>query len=106
MKEMAELDEHVDESWDSFEGQCQGCDLFGRLNDLSLCEDCAAKLERDLIRQRDWDYSATAFGLSLDDREKLHRQVIAQYGEALELIAPSKATLNKGTARRRRKRRD
>ena len=103
---MPELDESVDESWGSFEGQCQGCDLFGRLNDLLLCEDCAAKLERDLIRQRDWDYSATAFGLSPDDRETLRRQVIAQYGEVLELIAPSKAMLNKGTMRKRRKRRD
>ena len=103
---MPELDENVDESWGNFEGQCQGCDLFGRLNDLSLCEDCVAKLEHDLIRQRDWDYSATAFGLSGDDRETLRRQIIAQHGEALELIAPSKATLNEGTTRRRRKRRD
>jgi hypothetical protein len=74
---MPELDENVDESWGGFEGQCQGCDLFGRLNDLLLCEDCAAKLERDLIRQRDWDYSATAFGLSPDARESwLQRYVL------------------------------
>jgi len=35
------------------EGECHGCDLFTRLNDLGLCEECAGKLERDLIRQRD-----------------------------------------------------
>jgi hypothetical protein len=27
------------------------------LNDFGLCEGCAGKLERDLIRQRDWDYN-------------------------------------------------
>jgi hypothetical protein len=72
--------------WD-FEGQCLACDAWGRVDDLGLCDDCAAKLDRDLIRQREWDYSATAFGVSPDDREKLRQQVIAQFGAALELIA-------------------
>lgn len=70
-------------------GQCVACDLWGRVNDLGLCEECADKLERDLIRKRDWDYSASAFGLSVDDREKLRRQIIARHGKAMELIAPS-----------------
>jgi hypothetical protein len=72
-----------DELWGVWDGQCQACDLFGRVNDLGLCEDCATKLERDLIRQRDWDYSALAFGLPSEAREELRRQVIAQYGETL-----------------------
>jgi hypothetical protein len=54
---------------------------------MSLCEECAGKLERDLIRQREWDYSASAFGLPPEAREELRRLVIAEFGEALELIA-------------------
>ena len=41
-----------------FEGDCQGCDRFTTLNDFGLCEECAGKMERDLLLQRDWDYSA------------------------------------------------
>ncbi len=62
---------------------------------MGLCERCAGKLERDLIRDRDWDYAASAFGLSADDREKLRRQVVEQYGEARELIAPIKQARKK-----------
>jgi hypothetical protein len=92
-----------------YEGECQGCDFFTRLNDLGLCEECAGKLERDLIRQRDWDYSAMAFGVPASKREDLRRQVVAQYGERLELIAPSKGSQKKKKSRKRkgkRKRRD
>ncbi len=39
---------------------CGGCDLPAVVNDVHLCQDCFAKLERDLIRARDWDYSGTA----------------------------------------------
>jgi rRNA maturation endonuclease Nob1 len=38
----------------SYEAECQGCDMFLPVNDLGLCEDCAGKLERDMIRKRDW----------------------------------------------------
>jgi hypothetical protein len=85
----------VDEEWGMYDGQCAACDMWGRVNDLGLCEDCADKLERDLIRQRDWDYSASAFGLSADDREKLRRQIIARHGEKMELIAPRKQARKK-----------
>jgi hypothetical protein len=61
---MIEFDEDTDEEWGWYDGQCYACDLFGRVDDLGLCEECRTKLERDLIRQRDWDYSAWAFGLS------------------------------------------
>jgi hypothetical protein len=87
-------------SW-GYEGQCLACDAWGRVDDLGLCEDCAAKLDRDLIRRREWDYSATAFGVSLGDREKLRQQVIAQFGAALELIAAPEEQ----PSRRRKKRR-
>jgi hypothetical protein len=55
---------------------------------MGLCGVCAAKLDRDMIRNRDWDYSVTAFRVKPADREKLRERVIAQYGEKLELIAP------------------
>jgi hypothetical protein len=76
-------------------GECVGCDasissaqvMFRPLDDLGLCLVCAAMLERDLIRQRDWEYSATAFLLSDEAREDLRRKIVAEYGEGLELIA-------------------
>jgi hypothetical protein len=64
------------------------CDSFAPVNDLGLCEDCADKFERDLIRQRDWDYSAAAFSLNDEQREQLYQQVIRQFGPELELIVP------------------
>jgi hypothetical protein len=73
-----------------YEGECQGCDIFTSINDLGLCEECAGKLERDLIRQRDWDYSALAFGCPVSKREELRKEIIARYGEKNELIAPKK----------------
>jgi len=87
----------------SAEGLCQGCDGYFSLDDLGLCGECAAKLDRDLIRERDWDYAASAFALDAARREELRRQVIRQYGEKLELIAPSKETRN--PPRRQRKKR-
>ncbi|MDX1994624.1 MAG: OST-HTH/LOTUS domain-containing protein [bacterium] len=67
---------------------CVGCDSPLPVNDLGLCADCFAKLERDLIRQRDWDHSATAFLVAEDQREALRERIIREYGAALELIAP------------------
>ena len=87
-----------------YEGECRGCDFFTRLNDLSLCKECAGKLERDLIRQRDWDYSVTAFGAPASKREELRQQVVAQYGGKLELIAPNKGRQKKRKSRKRKSR--
>jgi hypothetical protein len=102
---MSLLDEDTDESWGIWDGKCQACDGYGRVNDLSLCEDCAGKLERDLIRQRDWDYSASAFGLPSEAQEELRRQVIAKFGEALELIAlPEKVQKNRSSQKRKKRR--
>ncbi len=47
------------------------------------------KLDRDLIRQRDWDYSALAFGVPAEKREALHNEVIGRYGKEVELITPN-----------------
>lgn len=100
-----EFDENDVEPWDSLEGECLGCDNYGLVDDLGLCEECAAKLERDLIRHRDWDYSVTAYALSSEAREELHSKVIEQYGEAFELIAPPKREQRKPKSRKRKKRR-
>jgi hypothetical protein len=95
-----------DDFGDDFGGvadtQCYGCDRYLPVNDLNLCDECNGKLDRDLIRKRDWDYAASAFGLDPAKREELRRQVIARYGEKFELIAPSNKT--KSSFRKRRKR--
>ena len=102
---MDELEENGDELWGLWDGQCQACDSWGRVNDLMLCENCAAMLERDLIRQRDWDYAASAFGVPPEAREELRRQVIAQFGAALELIVPPEEARNKRSQHRQKRRR-
>lgn len=87
-------------------GECQGCDAIHPLNDLGLCGTCADKLDRDLIRERDWAYSVLAFGVPAAQREELRHRIIAQYGEKLELIAPSKhpASTRKQQTKRKKKR--
>ena len=71
---------------------CAGCDLSARTNDPGLCRDCAAKLDRDLIRSRDWDYSITVFGVAPEKREALRQRVIQEYGTGYELILPPDAS--------------
>lgn len=82
------MNRSADNDFGILEAECQGCDIFARVDDLGLCEECSAKLDRDLIRQRDWDYSAMAFGVPPQKREKLRAAIIREYGEDLELIAP------------------
>ncbi len=74
---------------------CVGCDLPFPVNDLGLCDDCAAKLDRDLIRSRDWEYSVTAFAVAPDQLETLRERVIRDYGAAYELIESPKKPKNK-----------
>lgn len=93
----------INDIFGCFDGECCGCDDFTRLNDISLCQECAGKLERDLIRERDWDYSFTAFGLSDSKREELRKQVVGQYGEKLELIAPKESKKNRITPKKRKR---
>ncbi|MDM8532870.1 hypothetical protein QUF63_17035 [Anaerolineales bacterium HSG25] len=85
----------------SYEGECQGCDKFCAVNDLGLCDSCASKLDRDLIRQRDWDYSALAFGLPVDKREALRSEIISKFGEKYELIAPPEKNRKKRKKRKK-----
>ena len=86
---------YEEETLGIFQGVCAGCDTIGQLDDLSLCEESGAKLERDLIRKKDWDYCASAFGLSPEQREELFKNVLKHYGKALELIAPNENSRKK-----------
>lgn len=88
--------------WD---GQCQACEMWGRVNDLMLCEECDGKIQRDLIRARDWDYVAAAFGLDDEGRERLRAEVIRRYGAQNELIIDQKPKKRKSRRRRQRTRR-
>jgi hypothetical protein len=71
---------------------CAGCDLKLAVNDLGLCDDCYAKLERDLIRSREWAYSGMAFGVAPEDYEALRQQIIHDYGAPYELLTPPRKT--------------
>ena len=87
-----------------YEGDCQGCDLFTMLNDMGLCEECTGKLERDLLRQRDWDYSALAYGVPAEKREALRNEIVGCYGRKLELISTKEEPDRKRKKKRRVKR--
>jgi hypothetical protein len=90
MHDCAEANGQEPEDKDSFGlwvGQCQACECIAPVDDLSLCQDCAAKLERDFIRKREWEYSAMAFGCPDDQREALRDEIVKRYGESLELMA-------------------
>ncbi len=91
-----------------YEAECAGCSSFTRVNDVGLCSDCAGKLERDLIRERDWGHSCLAYGVPADKREQLRQHIVNEHGAALELISPRAATKgqkpNAGSRRRNRRR--
>jgi hypothetical protein len=88
-----------------YDAICQACDVQTVVNDLGLCEDCNAKMDRDLIRKRAWDYSASAFGCPVDKREELRTHIIAQYGEALELLAAEPSHKGPSTTRKKKRKR-
>ena len=52
------------------EADCQACEAFGAVDDLGLCAECSAMLDRDMIRQRAWEYSATAFCCTEPDTKR------------------------------------
>ena len=83
-----------------FEGECVGCDRWETLDDLGMCAECAGKFDRDLIRQRAWDYAASAFGCDPKAYEALRQWVIDQHGPAYELLAPPAAEKHKRRRRR------
>ncbi len=97
----------IDDAFPQYEAKCQGCDIWGPVDDMCLCGECAGKLERDMIRRREWDYSASAFGCPKDKLEDLRDEVIKMHGSKLELLAednPEKKKAKKDRRRNRRKR--
>jgi hypothetical protein len=94
----------IDDFFPQYEAECQGCDIWGPVDDMGLCTDCAGKLERDMIRKRDWAYSALAFGCPKDKLEDLRNEVIKTHGKKLELIAEEKPTKKKSKKNHRRNR--
>ena len=75
--------------------ECIGCNLPLALNEQGLCAECAGKLERDLIRSRDWEYSYAAL-LTTERQEALRTQIIREFGAANELlVAPRPKPKNK-----------
>jgi predicted amidophosphoribosyltransferase len=85
---------------------CKGCDADAPLDEIGLCADCAAKLDRDFIRQREWDYSVSAFRLTTPKREELRRYVIKKHGPQLELIVAEKQPRRRRRRRPNKKERD
>jgi hypothetical protein len=69
--------------------ECIGCDLPLSLNEQELCADCAGKLERDLIRARDWEYSYATF-LTSERQEALRAQIIREFGASNEILVTPK----------------
>jgi hypothetical protein len=82
---------------------CQGCEERASLSTMGLCPECSEKLDRDLIRKRDWEYSVTAFGVPKEKLEDLRNQIIKTHGKALELIAEDPPSEKKRTDTRKRK---
>lgn len=85
-----------------YAAECQACEDFGPVGDIGLCETCAAKLDRDMIRERAWDCSATAFMVGPEKREALRAATLAKYGTALKLIAPESGARKSARSRNRR----
>jgi len=58
---------------------------------MGLCEYCAGKLERDMIRQGQWAYSALAFGGPEDKRKNLQPNALFDGNcatESQKMVAP------------------
>jgi hypothetical protein len=83
-----DIEEDIDEMFPSAEGSCHGC----------------GKLERDLIRKSDWDYTVSGYGLPKSEREGLRKKVIKAYGDELELIAPDKPGRKKPKHKKKKRR--
>ena len=85
------------------EAECRGCGTRQAIDDLGLCGGCSAKLDRDMIRKRDWEFSMSAFGVARDKRDTLRLEIIEKYGKELELLAEDDSP--KGNAKSHKKKR-
>ncbi len=64
-----------------------GCGVFGPVDNIGLCDNCAAKLDRDMISTRVWEYSAAAFMVAPEKREAVQAATVAKYGASLVIAA-------------------
>lgn len=85
-----------------YEAECAACDSVLRVDGSGLCQACGSKLERDLIRKRDWAYSVSAYAMTDEQREDLRRQVVSKFGDRVELVATSKSDKPNQNQRKRR----
>ena len=81
--------------------ECRGCDEYLPVDDLGLCEQCAAKLDRDLLRQRQWQHAVSAFQLTPAQCERLRERVVREFGAKPELITSGHSS--RGRKRKKRK---
>ena len=88
-----------DGNYQRYEAECQGCDMWGPVDDIGLCDDCAGKLERDMIKKREWAYSALAFGCPREKLEDLRKQIVKKHGKAFVLICEDKPAKKKSKKR-------
>ncbi|OGO14910.1 MAG: hypothetical protein A2Z14_16825 [Chloroflexi bacterium RBG_16_48_8] len=88
---------------DNFLVECIGCDVYAQLDDLGLCPECAKKLDRDLIRAGDWEYSVSTFSISPAEREVLRSKVIKKYGSKYELIIPKTKPKKRRSSRKKQR---
>lgn len=71
-----------------YEGECHGCFMIKKVNHIPFCESCNSKMERDLVRQRSYDYSElTAHLSSKEAKEIVRKNIVSKYGSDLELIS-------------------
>lgn len=84
-------------------GLCVACDCYGSLDESGLCEGCHAKLQRDMVRERAWDYSLLTWAQPPERREEIRAKVIAQYGKRMELLADEARPKKKKRKRPRRR---
>jgi len=94
-----------DDAFGLYEAICQACDGHAMVNDLGLCETCDGKMDRDLIRMREWAYSASAFGCPEDKLEDLRSHVIEKYGEKLELLSDEQPRKKRSKKQKRKTKR-
>ena len=94
-------DDEDDDAFDDEENLCQGCEEEAELNRAGLCASCADKLERDLIRKREWRHVPAARKQSKEALELLRNRIIKEYGKALELIAEEAPEISRNEAEKR-----
>ena len=80
-------DEVFGEIFGEGEGACVACEADVPVDETGLCDICAEKYERDMLRLRRWKYSITAAYTPEAEYEDLRREAIEQFGKDLEMLS-------------------